>query len=29
MIAIRTLTLLKDMGPDPDDPAVRRAIARG
>ena len=28
MIAIRTLTLLKDMGAVPDDPAVRRAIAR-
>lgn len=28
MIAMRTLTLLKDMGADPADPAVRRAIAR-
>jgi hypothetical protein len=28
MITIRTLTLLKDMGADPADPAVRAAIAR-
>ena len=28
MIAIRTLTLLKDMGADPADPAVRAPIAR-
>ena len=28
MITIRTLTLLKDMGADPTDPAVRRAIER-
>ncbi len=28
MIAMRTLTLLKDMGADPADPAVRAAIAR-